>query len=220
MDREDKRYIDLGILETSEELEEKLITNDKDYTTEEHNDYTLYTFKTEYGEQYVYEYKTLKGIMSEIMDNFINNKDYMSDDMTLYIEYKDGSTYYLGGSFDDDKFKKTGIKNVVIDNGTYAVFGDWIPRIEGGALYIETPFTNKGNEELEEDLTQQEQKQLEEIDNLINDLYKLRQQSIQQDGEYGMGNLVFKEMRNMGYLDNLRELKRKLQSKDMSLEKE
>ena len=75
------------------------------------------------------------------------------------------------------------------------------------------------SEELKEDLTQQEQKQLEEIDNLINDLYKLRQQSIQQDGEYGMGNLVFKEMRNMGYLDNLRNLKRKLQSKDMSLEK-
>jgi len=218
MDREDKKYIDLGILETSEELSEKLITNYKDYTKAEHDDYTLYTFKTEYGEQYVYEYKTLKGIMSEIMDNFINNKDYMSDDMTLYVEYRDGSTYYLGGSFDDDKFKKTGIKNVIIDNGTYAVFGDWIPRIEGGALYIETPFTNKDNE-IKEDLNPQEQKQLEEIDILIDDLYKLRQESIQKDGEYGVGNLVFKEMRNMGYLDNLKELKRKLQSKEMSLEK-
>ena len=75
------------------------------------------------------------------------------------------------------------------------------------------------SEELNEDLNEQEQKQLDEIDNLVNDLYKLRQQSIQQDGEFGVGNLVFKEMRNMGYLDNLKEIKRKLQSKDMSLEK-
>lgn len=75
------------------------------------------------------------------------------------------------------------------------------------------------SEELNEDLNPQEQKQLEEIDKLIDDLYKLRQESIQKDGEYGVGNLVFKEMRNMGYLDNLKELKRKLQSKKMSLEK-
>lgn len=190
----------------------------ENHTIEDKGDYRLHTFKGEYSEQYVFEYKTLKGILQQIMDNFINNKDYMSDDMTLYIEYKDGSTYYLGGSFDDGKFKKTGIKNVIIDDGTYAVYGDWIPRYEGGALYIETPFTNKGNEQIEEDLTFEEQDKLQEIDNLINDIYKLRQQSIQQDGEFGIGNLVFKEFRNMGYLDSLKELKRKLQSKEMSLE--
>ena len=73
------------------------------------------------------------------------------------------------------------------------------------------------NESLSENLNTQEQKQLDEIDELIDDLYKLRQESIQQDGEFGVGNLVFKEMRNMGYLDNLKTLKRKLQSKEMSL---
>ena len=125
------------------------------HTIEDKGDYRLHTFKGEYSDQYVEEYKTLKGIMSRVMDNFINNKDYMTDDMTLYIEYKDGSTYYLGGSFDDGKFKKTGIKNVIIDDGTYAVYGDWIPRMEGGALYIETPLTNKGNEQVNEDLSQE-----------------------------------------------------------------
>ena len=78
---------------------------------------------------------------------------------------------------------------------------------------------NKPITRVVEDLNPQEQKQLQEIDELINDLYKLRQQSIQQDGEFGVGNLVFKEMRNMGYLDNLKNLKRRLQSKEMSLEK-
>ena len=85
--------------------------------------------------------------------------------------------------------------------------------------YIEQGLLATDNS-IKEDLTTQEQKQLDEIDKLIDDLYLLRQQSIQQDGEFGVGNLVFKEMRNMGYLDNLKELKRKLMSKQMSLGEE
>ena len=82
--------------------------------------------------------------------------------------------------------------------------------------YIEQGLLATDNS-IKENLTTQEQTQLDEIDKLIDDLYLLRQQSIQQDGEFGVGNLVFKEMRNMGYLDNLKELKRKLMSKQMSL---
>ena len=85
--------------------------------------------------------------------------------------------------------------------------------------YIEQGLLATDNS-IKEDLTTQEQTQLDEIDKLIDDLYLLRQQSIQQDGEFGVGNLVFKEMRNMGYLDNLKELKRKLMSKQMSLGEE
>ena len=94
---------------------------------------------------------------------------------------------------------------------------------ENGVPYLKRPGGDKTlkelglKESLSEDLNTQEQKQLGEIDELIDDLYKLRQESIQQDGEFGVGNLVFKEMRNMGYLDNLKNLKRKLQSKEMSL---
>lgn len=64
----------------------------------------------------------------------------------------------------------------------------------------------------------QENPDIEEIDNFLEDIYDLRKLSIAEDGEYGMGNLIFKEMRNMGYLDNLRELKRKLKDKQLSLE--
>lgn len=74
------------------------------------------------------------------------------------------------------------------------------------------------SESLEEDLTQDEKDKLEKIDNLINEIYLLRQKSIQEEGEFGIGNLVFKEFRNMGYLDHLKEVKRQLLSKDLSLE--
>lgn len=40
---------------------------------------------------------------------------------------------------------------------------------------------------------------------LIDDLYLLRKTSIAVDGEFGKGNLVFKDFRNRGILDDLRE---------------
>lgn len=58
----------------------------------------------------------------------------------------------------------------------------------------------------------------EKINNFIEDLYDLRKESIDNEGEYGLGNLVFKEFRNLGYLDNLKELKNQEKSKELSLE--
>lgn len=57
-----------------------------------------------------------------------------------------------------------------------------------------------------------------DVDNYIDDLYKLRQNSILTDGEYGKGNLIFKELRNLGILQKLKDLKVKLENQEMSLE--
>lgn len=56
-----------------------------------------------------------------------------------------------------------------------------------------------------------------EIDNLITKLYELRQKGLAEEGEYSIGNLVFKEMRNRGYLDNLKELRHKVIATRLSL---
>ena len=58
----------------------------------------------------------------------------------------------------------------------------------------------------------------EDIENFIEDIYNLRKEGIANEGEYALGNLVFKEFRNMGYLDNLKELRRQGVSKELSLE--
>ena len=63
------------------------------------------------------------------------------------------------------------------------------------------------------------QELLNKVDEFIDDVYMLRKNSIMADGEYGKGNLVFKELRNNGYLDKLKELKVKLTEKDMIVEK-
>ena len=58
---------------------------------------------------------------------------------------------------------------------------------------------------------------------LVNDLYLLRRNSLSTDGEYGIGNLIFKQFRNNGWLDKLKDLSKmkgsinKLMQKQMVL---
>ena len=58
----------------------------------------------------------------------------------------------------------------------------------------------------------------EEVEDFINDLYALRKDNLSASGEFGTPNLVFKEMRNLGCLDKLKDLKCKLKARRLSLE--
>lgn len=81
----------------------------------------------------------------------------------------------------------------------------------------------KSNYEIDKKMHEEEDLSLREefsddIEKFINDIYELRKDSIANDGEYGLGNLVFKEFRNLGYLDNLKELRKQEKGKELSLE--
>ena len=58
----------------------------------------------------------------------------------------------------------------------------------------------------------------QEIQQFINELYNLRRLSIMTDGEYAKGNLVFKEIRNAGLLQELKDKVNELTSQELSLE--
>ena len=58
----------------------------------------------------------------------------------------------------------------------------------------------------------------DEIEQFINDLYLMRKESLATDGEWSTSNLVFKEFRNLGYLDSLKDRKYKYKSKELTLE--
>ena len=74
------------------------------------------------------------------------------------------------------------------------------------------------NYKLMENLEKPGVSKADKITDFIEDLYDLRKSSIANEGEYGLGNLVFKEMRALGYLDNLRKLKNEIVDKELSLE--
>ena len=58
---------------------------------------------------------------------------------------------------------------------------------------------------------------VDEINDLIADIYTERQTGLQANGEYGYENLAFKEFRNKGYLDNLKRLKNVVRAKELSI---
>ena len=110
---------------------------------------------------------------------------------------------------------------VAKSNGIYSLNNGWLKKPEQRDIpdLDEEAFDKLFNEWedkyfdlIEKDATS------EDIENFIEDLYDLRKESIATEGEYGLGNLVFKEFRNMGYLDGLKDLRKEKKGKELSLE--
>lgn len=59
----------------------------------------------------------------------------------------------------------------------------------------------------------------DEVEQFIDDLYVMRKISLASEGEFGKGNLVFKQFRNNGYIDELKNRKYAYKSKELTLEK-
>ena len=105
-------------------------------------------------------------------------------------------------------------------NGIYSLDNGWlrepeqvdVPEIDPNHVQeLIQPYEDRYNDIINSDAT------VEDVDKLIDDIYLQRQQSIMRDGEFGDGNICFKEFRNRGYLQNLRDLKVELENKEMSL---
>lgn len=62
-----------------------------------------------------------------------------------------------------------------------------------------------------------EENNLDKITKQIELIYDLRKNSIGTDGEYSLDNLVFKELRNAGLLDKLKDKKNELKADNLSL---
>lgn len=112
-------------------------------------------------------------------------------------------------------------ENAVKSNGVYSVLKDkWIKEpVQADIPDIDmNAFEELFREWEDKYFDTVESNSVETIENFIEDIYDLRKSSINNEGEYGLGNLVFKECRAMGYLDNLKDLKNELKSKELSLE--
>lgn len=115
------------------------------------------------------------------------------------------------------------VKSCTASNGIYSVFKDeWIkfpakievPSFEDDAGYntLLSEYKTKAEALLEPDTG------AEDIDNYINSLYTLRRSGIMTDGEFSQGNFIFKEIRNLGLLDALKDMLKDIRSKELSVE--
>lgn len=110
------------------------------------------------------------------------------------------------------------INTSAITNGIYSIgLDDWIKFPKKIELPSKDILTNsKGFEDrIKHYLSLQDS----DIEKFINDLYLLRKTSLNNEGEFGEGNLIFKEFRNRGYLDSLKDRLKQIKSKELTLEK-
>lgn len=143
-----------------------------------------------------------------------------------YVITKNGKNSFLIETM--EKNEKENIAPKIKSNGIYSVmYNKWIKEP------VQSDIPDINQEEFEKVFKKWEDKYFDFVTDILNknkevsadsiydfieDIYDLRKESMEKDGEYGIGNLVFKEMRNLGYLDQLKDLKNKLQNKELSLE--
>jgi len=104
-------------------------------------------------------------------------------------------------------------------NGIYSVMQDrW--------LKYPQPLTVPKDIDIEDDLLPikieieniLESNELDKVTKMIDWLYYQRKLAIQLDGEFSLGNLIFKAIRNEGLLDKLKEKQLELKSKELTVE--
>lgn len=148
---------------------------------------------------------------------------YGGDNGEIYFRLSNNDDFnWFDNIWDTVIIFKDNIKDVTIMKD-YQTFGKQFDycKIKGKEIKhipVEEFLVIEGNPILEGENMEKELLKSEQIENFIEDLYDLRKDSIAKDGEYGLGNLVFKEFRNLGYLDNLKELRKEYKGKELSLE--
>lgn len=113
------------------------------------------------------------------------------------------------------------IRTAPVSNGIYDLFkGEWIRR----PIKLVFPEVNNNLYKSVYDVHKQRAvkllssaKSAKEINKFVNDLYLLRRNSLAEDGEVGIGNQVFKDLRNEGLLDQLKDKYYELRSIELSL---
>lgn len=112
-------------------------------------------------------------------------------------------------------------KSASKSNGVYSVLNDeWVKYPE--VINIDTSLTTQATsiadnyiEYINQALNSDD---INRINQAIDDLYLTRHNSLASDGEFGLGNLIFKEIRNRGLLDELKDKYKELKSSELTLE--
>ena len=108
-------------------------------------------------------------------------------------------------------------ENHANSNGVYSLQTGWVKKPDNDKIPEISDELHAKLEDLVNDYKDKysnvdEIKTVEEVDNAIDEIYKERQSSILKDGEYGIGNLLFKEIRNCGLLKALKDIKIELEN--------
>lgn len=162
---------------------------------------------------------------SDIDVHVIANYDTVSEDTALLQSLYDAKKSKFNDDFDivvkglEVELYIENIKSNVVSNGIYSVCdNDWVKKpikITGIEIFDNSKDISKWSKKIEEVLQSKDE---EEIKNIINALYLMRKNSIAVEGEWGKGNQLFKDIRNLGLIKQLKDAYKDCISKKLSLE--
>lgn len=106
-----------------------------------------------------------------------------------------------------------------MSNGIYSLFEDeWIKFPEPIVAEVDDKAVDEWVNELKDSIELTlENGTLIQVEDLIDELYLIRKNGLATDGEYGVGNQTFKELRNLGYIDKLKDKVIDLRSDELSI---
>lgn len=109
------------------------------------------------------------------------------------------------------------VKDGNATNGRFSILkNEWVKFPE--PITYEVPDISKDlNEMLDKCFKTLQSNDAEEVRTLINDIYMMRKLGLAEDGEASIGNLVFKELRNMDIMSDLKDHYYELRSEELSL---
>lgn len=130
-----------------------------------------------------------------------------NDDYNLYINGVEVELYVQD------------VKSGIASNGVYSVCDDAWVKEPKPIKSVKHHDTSEALEKWKAKITEVvASKDMDDIQGCINMLYLMRHNSIAADGEYGKGNQLFKDIRNLGLLDELKQALKDAKSKKLSLE--
>lgn len=112
-------------------------------------------------------------------------------------------------------------KSASKSNGVYSVLNDeWVKYPE--VINIDTNLTDQAVAIADKYVQYINQalnsNDVDKISQVIDDVYLTRHNALASEGEFGLGNLIFKEIRNRGLLDELKDKYKELRSSELTLE--
>lgn len=173
------------------------------------------------GSQASYNYTKKSDLDVHIVSNFdlLNCSNEILQAAYNSVKTRFNSDYDISIHNIDVELYVEDIQSSINSNGIYSVCSDsWIK--------VPVKLSNIPMFDLEQDIKNWTEKinnvivsnNSASIEAIINELYMLRKNSLETDGEYSRGNQLFKEIRNAGLLDKLKISYKKARSKELTLE--
>lgn len=147
-------------------------------------------------------------------DYFDLKKDHFNKNHNIFIK-----GYKVEININEDDAEKS---QFFKDKGVYDIFNDkWIQKPNSNTRRLNDPIVIELSDYFEYmiDKLINDEAHSYDFSKLKNTIKALRKQGLKHDGEYSIGNLIFKRLRNTGANGKLFDFKNEMDDKELSLEK-